>query len=78
MIIDWRILGLFVLNCHSQTETYSRSKIKNKCPDCGITISSKSKYCVKCSAKHREINEIPSINDLVEQYKLFKKLCESR
>ena len=59
-------------NCHSQTETYSRSKIKNKCPDCGITINSKSKYCVKCSAKHRETNEIPSINDLVEQYKLLK------
>lgn len=43
-------------NCHTQTDTFGTkvSKLKNKCIDCGTTISNKSKRCRKCVATYNK------------------------
>lgn len=66
---DNRIENLRFLcpNCHSQTETYSGKNNANRCPDCGVRMSSKSIKCRKCSnvdlGKKRRKFEV-SKNDL--------------
>lgn len=50
-------LRLLCPNCHSQTETYCRGTRRKKitlCCDCNSPISKNYKYCIKCSAIHRQ------------------------
>lgn len=55
---DSRLENLRIVcpNCHTQTDTFGTkvSKSKNKCIDCGTTISSKSKRCRKCVATYNK------------------------
>ena len=59
-------------NCHSQTDTFGKSKPRKKCPDCGTEINSGSTYCKKCAPKHKEFKEIPTENILISKYKELK------
>lgn len=68
---DNRLENLRIIcpNCHSQTNTFSRKREKNVnfCIDCGAPITSESKYCTKCSPKHKrtDINK-PSKEELLK------------
>ena len=59
-------------NCHSQTENYCGNAQEEKhyyCKDCGKEISRGATYCTLCNAKHHRKVELPSKEQLIEDFK---------
>lgn len=54
---DNRIENLRFLcpNCHSQTKTFCGKSIKNTCINCDIVINKKSKRCIACQNKRKDL-----------------------
>lgn len=69
-------LQLLCPNCHSQTDNYCGSANSNLtkyyCKDCGREITKKATYCPICAAKHNRKIERPSLEQLIEDYKVLK------
>lgn len=67
-------LQLLCPNCHSQTDNYcgnaNSNPVKYYCKDCGKEISKTATYCPVCAAKHSRKIERPSIEQLVEDFKI--------
>lgn len=65
-------------NCHSQTENYRRSEIKDakadahRCIDCGARVNKHSIRCTRCSAKNR-LGKGAKISMTIEQYLEYKQ-----
>ena len=72
---DNRLENLRILcpNCHSQTETFSKSNKNRKalhyyCQDCGIEIYRGAQYCKQCINNHRkEIKNWPDKDTLLQE-----------
>lgn len=65
-------LQMLCPNCHSQTENYCGNAQEEKhyyCKDCGKEISRGATYCTLCNAKHHRKVELPSKEQLIEDFK---------